>query len=96
MLQNGGVFTAYKVATGEQVYQKRIGGTGGSFSASLVAADGKIYATSEDGDVFVIQAGPEYVELAKNVVGEVLMATPAISDGLIIFRGQKNIVAIKP
>ena len=95
VLQNGGVFTAYKVATGEQVYQKRIGGTGGSFSASLVAADGKIYATGEDGDVFVIQAGPEYAELAKNVVGEVLMATPAISDGLLIFRGQKNVIAIK-
>ena len=95
VLLNNGVLTSYKVATGEQIYQKRVGGTGGSFSASLVAADGKIYASSEDGDVFVIQAGPEYVELAKNSVGEVLMATPAISDGLIIFRGQKNVVAIK-
>ena len=84
------------MATGEQIYQKRLGGTGGSFSASLVAADGKIYCTSEDGDVFVIKAGPEYAELAKNSVGEVLMATPAISDGLIIFRGQKNVIAIKP
>jgi hypothetical protein len=95
VLQNGGVFTAYKVATGEQVYQKRLGGTGGSFSASPVAADGKVYCTSEDGDVFVIKAGPEYQELAKNAIGEVLMATPAISDGLIIFRGVKHVIAIK-
>jgi outer membrane protein assembly factor BamB len=96
VLLNGGVFTAYKVATGEQVYQKRLGGSGGSFSASPVAADGKIYCTSEDGDVFVIKAGPAYEELAKNSVGEVMMATPAISDGLIIFRGLKNVIAIKP
>jgi len=94
VLQNNGVFASYKVATGEQVYQKRLG-TGGSFSASPVAADGKIYCSSEDGDVYVIKAGPEYEELAKNSIGEVLMATPAISDGLIIFRGLKHVYAIK-
>jgi outer membrane protein assembly factor BamB len=60
-----------------------------------VAADGKIYLSSEDGDVFVVKAGPAYELLAKNAVGEILMASPAISDGLIIFRGQKNIYAIK-
>jgi hypothetical protein len=96
VLQNSGVLASYKIATGEQIYQKRIGGTGGSFSASPVAADGKIYCSSEDGDVWVIKAGPEYAELSKNPMGEVLMATPAISDGLIIFRGLKNIIAIRP
>jgi outer membrane protein assembly factor BamB len=92
---NNGVLVSYKVATGEQIYQKRLGGTGGAFSASPVAADGKIYCASEDGDVYVIKAGPEYEELAKNSMGEVLMASPAISDGLIIFRGLKNVYAIK-
>jgi PQQ-like domain len=92
---NNGVLTAYKVATGEPIYQKRLGGTGGAFSASPVAADGKIYCASEDGDVFVIKAGPEYEELAKNSMGEVVMATPAISDGLIIVRGGKNVYGIK-
>jgi outer membrane protein assembly factor BamB len=96
VLQNNGVLTSYKIATGDQIYQKRIGGTGGSFSASLVAADGKIYCTSEDGDVYVIKAGPDYQELSKNPMGEVLMATPAVSDGLIIFRGLKNVIAVKP
>ena len=43
----------------------------------------------------MIKAGAEYEELAKNSIGEVLMATPAISDGLIIFRGLKNVYAIK-
>ena len=95
VLQGNGALTAYKVATGEQVYQKRLGGVAGSFSASPVAADGKIYCASEDGDVYVVKAGPEYQELSKNPVGEVIMATPAISDGLIIIRGLKNVYAIK-
>jgi outer membrane protein assembly factor BamB len=94
VLLNNGVFASYRVATGEQIYQKRLG-NGGSFSASPVAADGKIYCSSEDGDVYVVKAGLEYEELAKNSIGEVLMATPAISDGLIIFRGLKNVYAIK-
>ena len=94
VLQNNGVLAAYNVRSGQRVYQERVG-PGGSFSASPVAADGKIYLSSEDGDVFVVKAGATYELLAKNTVGEVLMATPAISDGLIIFRGQKNIIAIK-
>ena len=49
-----------------------------------MAADGKLYLASEDGDVFVIQAGRQYVELAKNPMNEVIMASPAISDGLLI------------
>ena len=59
VLLNNGVLAAYKVATGERVYQERLGGTGGSFSASPVAADGKLYLTSEDGDVFVRQSRPD-------------------------------------
>lgn len=94
VLLNNGVLASYKISTGEQVYQRRLG-NGGSFSASPVAADGKIYCTSEDGDVYVIKAGSEYQELAKNAIGEVVMATPAISDGLIIFRGLKHVYAIK-
>ena len=49
---------------------------------------------SEDGDVFVVKAGPAYELLAKNPVGEVLMASPAISDGVIIVRGLKDVFAV--
>lgn len=94
ILQNNGVLAAYKVATGERIYQQRLG-EGGAFSASPVAADGKIYCSSEDGDVYVIKAGTAFEVLGKNSFGEVLMATPAVSDGLIIFRGSKNMYAIK-
>jgi outer membrane protein assembly factor BamB len=91
---NNGVLAAYHVATGERIYQERLGGTGGAFSASPIAADGKLYLSGEDGDVFVVKAGPKYELLAKNTIGEVIMATPAISDGLLIVRGLKNVYAI--
>ena len=64
-LNNNGILTAYDAKSGERIYRARVGG-GGSFSASPVAADGRLYLASEDGDIFVVQAGREYVELAKN------------------------------
>src|SRR3989441_370998 len=91
---NNGVLSAYDARIGQRLYQQRPRGTGGSFSASPVAADGKIYLASEDGDVFVIKAGPTYELLATNSMGEALMATPAISEGLIIIRGLRDVFAI--
>jgi outer membrane protein assembly factor BamB len=84
-LNNNGILTAYDSETGKLVFRSRVAG-GGAFSASPVAADGRLYMASEDGEVVVVQAGREYVELAKNSMGEVVMATPAISDGLVIIR----------
>ena len=94
VLLNNGVLAAYTVADGKQIYQERLGGTGGSFSASPIAADGKLYLASEDGDVFVVKAGPKYELLAKNAIGEVIMATPAVSEGLLIVRGLTHVFAI--
>src|SRR6185503_17755892 len=90
---NQGVLTAYNAKTGERVYQERLGGTGGAFTASPVASDGKIYLSSEDGDVFVVKTGPKYELLSKSPVGEVMMATPAISDGLVIVRTVSHLFA---
>jgi outer membrane protein assembly factor BamB len=93
VLQNNGVVATYNVATGQRIYQERLG-NGGSFSASPVAADGKVYFTSEDGDVFVVKAGPAYELLATNAIGEILMASPAISNGVLFFRGLNHVFAI--
>src|SRR5262249_55550986 len=92
-LSNQGVVAAYNTKTGERIYQERLAGKGGAFTASPVASNGKIYLSSEDGDVFVIKAGPKYELLATNPVGEVMMATPAISDGLVIVRGINHLFA---
>jgi len=90
---NQGVFTAYNAKTGERIYQERLGGKGGAFTASPVASDNKIYLSSEDGDVFVVKAGPKYELLATNPVGEVMMATPALNSGLLIVRGVNHLFA---
>jgi len=91
---NNGILAAYDAKTGEKVYQERIAGRGGAFTASPVAADGKLYFTSEDGEIFVIKAGPKYELLATNSMGEVCMATPAISDGTFFIRAQRHLYAI--
>lgn len=91
---NNGVLSAYNALTGERVYQQRLADRGGAFTASLVASDGKIYLSSEDGEIFVVKAGMKHELLSVNPMGEVLMATPAISDGMLIVRGLKNVYAI--
>ncbi len=90
---NSGILTVYNATTGERVYRERLG-KGGSYSASVVAADGKVYFTNEDGEVLVVKAGPKYELLATNPVGEILMATPAISDGVLYIRGLKSLIAV--
>jgi outer membrane protein assembly factor BamB len=92
--QNNGVLAAYNAVTGEKVYQERLGGEGGAFTASPVAADGKLYFASEDGDVFVVRAGAKYEFLSKNPMGEVMMATPAVSDGTLFIRTKDHLFAI--
>jgi outer membrane protein assembly factor BamB len=91
---NNGILTCYRADTGEQVYQTRLGETGASFAASPVAADGRIYFPSETGEVLVLRAGPEYELLATNTMDEVVMATPAMSDGLLVVRTLGHVVGI--
>ncbi len=89
-----GVLSVYEPRTGRRLYQQRIGGGGSGFSASPVAADGKVYFSSEDGSVYVVKAGPEYELLAENPMGETLMATPALSEGVLYIRTRGHLVAI--
>ena len=92
---DNGVLTVYDAATGAQVYTHRIGTTNSTFSASPVAGRGHLYFSSEDGEVFVVKAGRVYELVATNRMGEALMATPAISDGILIVRGQQHVLAVK-
>jgi outer membrane protein assembly factor BamB len=93
-LNNNGILTCYRADTGEEVYQSRVGGTGGSYSASPVAADERLYLTSETGEIYVLRTGTRYELLAKNDMGEVVMATPAISGGLLVVRTLGHLVGI--
>jgi len=93
--KNNGVFSVFDAESGEKVYQQRLGDGTTGFTSSLVAADGKIYFSSEDGDVFVVKAGRTYELLATNPLGAYSMATPAISEGRMYFRTGSGIVAIR-
>jgi outer membrane protein assembly factor BamB len=93
-LSNQGILDCYDIRTGKSIYRNRILHLGGGFSASPVAGDKKIYLTSEDGEIFVIRAGKRFEMLATNEMGELLMATPAISDGKIFIRGQHHLFSI--
>nr|WP_286177522.1 sulfatase-like hydrolase/transferase [Rhodopirellula sp. JC639] len=92
---SNGVLRCFHAVTGEKVYEKRLG-SGAYMVSSLVAANDKIYCPSEDGTVYVIQAGPEYDVLAKNRLGDSCLATPAISAGTLYFRTATELIAIGP
>ncbi len=89
-----GVFDCYDLESGTEIYRERIAHGGSGFSASPVAADGRIYLSSEDGQVFVVRAGPEHEILAENELGEPIMATPAISSGILYVRARDHLWAI--
>jgi outer membrane protein assembly factor BamB len=89
-----GILVCYEAKTGKKVYEERLGTGRSAFTASPVVADGKIYLASEDGDVYVVQVGPAFKLLATNSMGEVCMATPAISEGILLIRTQGHVVAV--
>ena len=94
VLGNPGLFDCYKLRSGEEIYRQRIPHQGEGFSASSVACDGKIYLSSEDGDIFVVRAGVNFQLVATNPMGELIMATPALSEGRMFVRTQHHIFAI--
>jgi len=94
VLANNGLFDAYNLRTGEEVYRQRLAVVGSGFSASPVAADGKIYLSNEDGEILVIGAGDKFAHIGTNSMGELLMATPALSEGVMYVRSATSLFAI--
>ena len=95
MLLDRGIFTANDAQTGAEVYgRQRITTEGGTFSASPWAYNGKIFAISEDGDTYVMQAGPEFKLLGKNSLNEITLATPAVANGSVIIRTASKLYRV--
>ena len=94
VLANNGVLDAYDLATGQEIYRQRLPLVGSGYSASPVAADGKIYLSNEDGEMLVVEAGPAFKLIATNSIGETLMATPALSEGVMYVRARSTLFAI--
>ena len=94
IVTDNGILSAYRIANGTRVYQQRLPSKGGGFSASPVLADGRIYLASEDGEVYVVRAGPTFELLATNDMNEVCMATPAIAGDLLLVRTRTHLYAL--
>ncbi len=91
MANDAGIATCVDAKTGEKVWQERIEGI---FSASPVAGDGKIYLTSELGETIVLEAGRQFRLLARNQLGERMVASPAISNGQLFIRTDEHLFCI--
>ena len=82
------VGAAYDARTGKKVYEHRLG-TGGSFTSSPIAADGKVYVSNEEGQTFVIKAGPQFEILGVSKLDGYTLASPiAVDDRLFIRTGE--------
>ncbi|MBI2924765.1 MAG: PQQ-binding-like beta-propeller repeat protein [Verrucomicrobia bacterium] len=92
-----GFLSCHDARTGKELYGKQRLNTDGAsaFTASPWAYDGRIFCLSEDGDTFVIQAGPEYKLLRKNSLDEMCLATPAIAQGSLLLRTASKLYRIR-
>jgi outer membrane protein assembly factor BamB len=88
-----GVMSVFEAKTGKRMYQQRLGGGTSAFTASPAANNGRLYFASEEGNVFVVKAGPQYELLSVNKLDAALLASPAISEGRLFFRTKDQIMA---
>jgi len=89
------IVTAFQATTGETLFQGRLGvAQREGFSASPVAVDGKVFFTNDEGETFVLKAGPKYELLHTNNIGERTLASPALVDGRWYIRTERNLIAV--
>ena len=92
LVRDGGIASCLEATTGRLLYRGRLGAEGPYF-ASPVVGDGKIFAASRNGVVVVLAAGDDLKVLARNDLGELIAATPALVDGKIYVRTEKHLYA---
>ena len=88
MISDGGIATCVDAKSGKAVWSERLGG---SCSASPILADGKLYVINESGMVYVLDAGEKFNLLSKNNLNERTLASPAVADGALFIRTDKNL-----
>jgi outer membrane protein assembly factor BamB len=94
LVHDTGILSVLDATTGQQVYKVRIGGGGQTFSASPVAAGHRVFMLTEEGVTFVLDAGADYKEIAKNDLGEMSLASPAIAGDAIYIRTESRLYKI--
>lgn len=88
-----GVIVCLDPLTGKEIYNAKLGKTK-SFIASPVASDGKVYVVDEEGTVYIIEDGDSFRLLAEIPLNDICMSSPALTDGMIIFRTQKYLIGV--
>jgi outer membrane protein assembly factor BamB len=89
------IVSAFDAVSGKNLFQGRLGvATREGFSASPVSVDGKVFFTNDDGQTFVLKAGPTFELLHVNDIGERTLASPALVDGRWYVRTDRNLYAI--
>jgi outer membrane protein assembly factor BamB len=94
-VNDNGIMQVADAATGKEIYKARVGTGSSTFSSSPLASDGKLYMLSEDGDTYVVEAGDVYKELAKNSLGEMSLATPAVDGESLYVRTATKLYRMK-
>ena len=94
LVHDTGILTVLDAKTGEQVYKVRIGGGGHTFSASPVAIGNRVLLLTEEGLTFVLDAGSEYKELARNDLSEMSLASPAVAGDALYIRTESKLYKI--
>src|SRR2546421_2434618 len=93
VVNDRGIMFCLEARSGKEIYgRQRL--RPGTYSASPVLADGKIYVTNEDGVTSVVKAGPAFEVLAENDLNDYTLSSPAISDGQIFIRTAKALWCI--
>lgn len=91
-ITDGGIAHCYHGRTGDVVYSERVGG---NHCASPVAAEGRIYFLSEEGETTVIRSGTTFEILSRNPLGERCQASMAVSDGSLLIRSERHLWCVR-
>jgi outer membrane protein assembly factor BamB len=94
LVHDTGILTVLDAKSGQPVYKVRVGGGGQTFSASPIAAGKRVFLLTEEGLMFVLDSGPEYKEIARNDLGEMALASPAVASDAIYIRTESKLYKI--
>jgi outer membrane protein assembly factor BamB len=94
LVHDTGILTVLDAKSGRQIYKVRVGGGGHTFSASPIATGSRVYFLTEEGVTFVLDSGDTYKEIAKNDLGEMSLASPAIASNAVYIRTQSKLYKI--
>jgi outer membrane protein assembly factor BamB len=83
--------SAFDASNGQRLWQERVGGT---FSASPIAGDGKVYFVSEGGETIVVKAGRTFEIVSRNKLNGHFVASPAAGGGRVFLRADDRLIAV--